>query len=227
MRFTRFFAVALLFLLLPAGRVFAAQDLTPLSIKAMRHHADGVDQVFEFDVANSLDSSIQAHGRLVVINVYSADKPETVLIDGLTIPAGGTATLDVRWRNAPLVGQVRALLVLTDDQHPSSVGSYGFWLVPLAQAGVFAGLAAASIILALVVLRLPRYLKGRVPADMIAYVIEAEDTVMSLAGRFDVSWQDLTRANRLKPPYALTPGRRIFIPKHGLKRPGAPPDKTA
>lgn len=217
MRFLRVIAALALFLgLAPA---LSAQSPTPLSIAAVRHYGDGIDRVFEFDVANGGPTQVTTRGRLVVINVYDASLPETLQVRDLVVPAGGQAKASVRWEDAPLLGQVRVLLVLNDGQHASLVESYTFWFVPYAQAAIFVGVAALAAAFVLGLMRLPKYLKTRVPANMLAYVVEFDDTVVSLAARFDVSWQDIVRANRLKPPYELKQGSRILIPKHALRKP--------
>lgn len=204
-----------------APSVFA-QSPTPLSIVTADHYSEGVDHIFEFQVANASDQDVITRGRLVVINVYDASLPTTVPIGDLAVPAKGTSTAIVRWDDAPLIGQIRVLLVLNDGQHASLVESYTFWILPLFEAAVFIGVAALVAALALTVMRLPKYLKARVPPNMTAYTVEYDDTVVTLSNRFDVTWQDIVRANRLKPPYALRPGSRIFIPKHGLHRPERP-----
>lgn len=61
-------------------------------------------------------------------------------------------------------------------------------------------------------------------SNTLAYRVEPDDSVMTLSSRFDVSWQEIVRANRLKPPYTLQPGKTIQIPRHALKsKPPAPP----
>jgi hypothetical protein len=217
MRLLRVIAAAALFMGL--APFVSAQNPSPLTVVEARHYGEGVDHVFEFDVANADERGVTTRGRLVVINVYDASLPVTIPIRDVTIPGKGTATATVRWDDAPLLGQIRVLLVLNDGLHPSVVESYTFWILPLLQAAVFLGVAALTAALALAVMRLPNYLKTRVPPNMTPYVVEFDDTVVTLSNRFEVTWQDIVRANRLKPPYALKPGSRVFIPKHGLRRP--------
>jgi LysM repeat protein len=50
-------------------------------------------------------------------------------------------------------------------------------------------------------------------------IVEGDDTVVTLAVRFDVTWEDIVRANHIKPPYALKVGQRILIPKHAMRHP--------
>lgn len=202
-----------------AGTALAQVGPTPLSVKSVRQFADGVDRVFEFEIANALDREVTAQGRVVLLNVYDASLPDTIQIDPAVVPSGGTATVAVRWRNAPLFGQIRALLVMTDGEHATMVESFVFWAVPYFQALLFIGLAALSTAAALAVMRLPKFLKERVPSGMVMYAVEYDDTVVTLSNRYGVTWQDIVRANRLKPPYELKPGSKILIPKHPLHKP--------
>ena len=197
----------------------SGQTSAPLEVKAARQTGSGLDRIFEFDVTNSSGHELFVRGRLVLLNVYDASLPVTVLVPDVRIPAHGMATVGVTWVNAPLVGQIRALLVLNDGQDPSLIQPFVFWVFPIEQAVLFVGIAALAIAVALGSMRLPKYLKARVPANMLAYVADEEDTVVTLSSRFDVTWQDVVRANRLKPPYTLKAGKRILIPKHGLRKP--------
>ncbi|MFA5854216.1 MAG: LysM peptidoglycan-binding domain-containing protein [Patescibacteria group bacterium] len=54
-------------------------------------------------------------------------------------------------------------------------------------------------------------------SNTLAYRVEPDDSVMTLSSRFDLSWQEIVRTNRLKPPYTLRPGTTIQIPRHSLK----------
>jgi hypothetical protein len=196
----------------------SAQKAAALQVRATREHSSGIDRVFEFDVANLADHGVTARGRVMLLSVYDASQPVTVLVPDLRLGPGGVSTVTVRWTDAPFVGQVRALLVLSDGLDPTLIQSFDFLVFPLEQGSLFVGICALFIALALAVMRLPKYLKGRVPANMLAYLVEEDDTVVTLSTRFDVTWQDIVRANRLRPPYALKAGRRILVPMHGLRR---------
>lgn len=218
-----FFAVlaTIALTVLPAA---AAVGTVPLEVDATRESGVGVDRIFDFDVTNTSDRVLFARGRVVLLNVYAASLPVTIAVPDVRLAAGATTTVSVRWQNAPLIGQIRALLVLNDGVDPSLVQAFVYWVFPIEQAALFVGIAAATAALALGILRLPKYLKKvRVPSGMSSYVVEEDDTVVTLSSRFDVTWQDIVRANRLKPPYTLKIGRRILIPKHDLRKPPSEP----
>ena len=234
-------AAAVSFALAPA--VFA-KEASPLTVREVRQTVQGVDRVFSFKIENTLNRTANVSGRVVVINVYDTSLPLTLPVENVRVPARGTSDVVVRWHDAPIVGQIRASIVLNEGGESSLVASYVFWLLPnvkvvLTLVGTLA-LALIVTVLAFRFARRPRIvktasdapvrvekpkkavvhpnpLKTHVPANMLAYRIEPDDTVMTLSARFDVTWQDLVHANRLAPPYALQPGKTLLIPRHPLK----------
>ena len=163
------------------------------------------------------------------------------------IPAGGVADVAVRWHDAPLFGQIRTTIILNEGSSAATISSHSFWLLPnMVVVGGGAAALFASIAIVHLLMR-PREMKRTkasakkttklavpsVPVEppskpappvkpkplsnTLAYRVEPDDSVMTLSARFEVSWQDIVRANRLKPPYTLHPGRTIQIPRHPLK----------
>lgn len=222
-----------------------AQELPSLNVRAAQQIPDGVDRVLKFTVANEGDRAAMARGRVVVINVYSTAMPFTLPLEETAVPGKGTADVAVRWHDAPIFGQIRATVILNEGSPNAKVASYSFWLLPNgALAGGGAAVLFASIAIVHLLMR-PRGEKIRSAAPkkeqvveketskpnqtskpkplgtVLAYRVEPDDSVMSLSARFDVSWQEIARANRLKPPYALQPGKTIRIPRHPLKPPVA------
>ena len=213
-----FVLLASLFFLMPA----LAQNLGQISVAEFSNRLDGVDRMFEFNLNNTSDKDVLLNGRLVVLNVYDISPPSSLPINGVKISAGETTTVSLRWSNAPFFGKIRTLLVLNGETSATIAGAYNFWIFPWQAAIVVLSLALITIGLTFALLRLPEYFrnrKDRVPGNMVAHIVEADDTVVSLANRFDMSWEDIVRANKLKPPYDLDPGDRIFLPKHEIKRP--------
>jgi hypothetical protein len=70
------------------------------------------------------------------------------------------------------------------------------------------------LVVGLVVWWIKRRLKNsRLHARSQIFVVEKGDTIQTIANDNNVSWRDIARINRLKPPYHLTPGKRIKVPK--------------
>jgi LysM repeat protein len=81
---------------------------------------------------------------------------------------------------------------------------------PLALAIELVGLALIAGA-TLYILRLRRKLR-KLHASSKVFVVEKGDTLQSLAEEYHVSWKDIARLNKLKPPYHLKPKDRIKIP---------------
>ncbi len=246
-----------------------AQDVSPLGVRSVQQAPDGVERVLTFTIANSQNREVLARGRVVVISVYDTSLPVSLPIEDVVVPANGTTEVRVRWYDAPILGQIRATIILNEGSASAAISSHAFWLLP--NPAVVGGSAAALVAgLAIVHLlmrpREPKKAKAvakpvakvaapKVPmkkaepkpvappepppkqklkpmpppkpkplSNTLAYRVEPDDSVMTLSSRFDLSWQEIVRANRLKPPYTLRPGKTIQIPRHPLKpKPAAPP----
>lgn len=210
-----------------------------ITIERFTHRLDGVDRVFDVTVVNPGGDDLRVNGRLVVLDVYNTSPPISIPIQNVSLAAGHRETFSVVWSNAPFLGQVRTLLVLKDSNRASSVTSHDFWIVPwrlvLALAGALAVVLASFMIVHRLTHRLakkavkkgkpsapaknekkPKKKKKRIPSGMVPYTVEYDDTVVTIAERFGVTWEDVVHANKLKPPYDLKEGKDIFIPKHDL-----------
>lgn len=233
------FSILACMLALPAF----AQELSPLSVRAAQQVPDGVDRIFKFTVANEGDRAALAHGRVVVMNVYSTSRPFSLPLEETAVPKNGTADVAVRWHDAPIFGRIRATVILNEGGSNATVTSYSFWLLP---NGTLAGGGAAALLASIAIIHLlmrPREkkkpesdlkkerraetapVKPKPLSSTLTYRIEPDDSVMTLSARFDVSWQEIVRVNRLKPPYTLLPGKTIRIPRHPFKAPAAQIEK--
>lgn len=73
------------------------------------------------------------------------------------------------------------------------------------------------VILAIIIFILLRIMKQRkkdawIKKDWVGHAVQADENINSLAKKFGVSWKDLAKANKLKPPYAIKPGDQIKVP---------------
>ena len=218
-RITHVLAAAALGVLLPGLLAFAAAPTPSFTLQSFKHHADGPDRVFDLEVQNFTDQSASLSGRFVVISVYDTTQPTVLPIPAVNVAPHATQHLEIRWVGAPLAGRVRALLVLSGGAGSDYVQSFDFWLLPFDTLVWVIGIVLlAALAVALMSVRRGRKRPERVPANMASYRVEFDDTVMTISNRYGVSWQDLVKANRLKPPYELKPGRRLLIPRHPLAR---------
>lgn len=54
--------------------------------------------------------------------------------------------------------------------------------------------------------------KKKIKKTWVDYEVELNDDINILSKKFDVSWKLLIKANKLKPPYSLQPGKKIKVP---------------
>lgn len=244
-------------LMLLSGPAFA--QVGTFEVQDFKNRQDGLDQVFTFSVQNNTGRDINVSGRMIVLNVYDTAPPLSLPVNNLVIKDGKNQNVVIRWSGAPLIGQVRALLVLNVAPGMTIVEHFEFWVFPWQAFIVLTGIFLVLIGLLLTLLKFihrktrkrilegpgpeksehltdaftkEKYLKveknpkppkkkkrRRLPSGMTSYVVEFGDTVVTVANRFGVSWEDVVRANRLKPPYAIKVEKEILVPLHELRRP--------
>jgi hypothetical protein len=214
--------------------VTAAQAAGPaFRVAQFGHYNDGADQLFTADIQNISDHDAYLHGRLIVIDVYDTNQPTALAFGDRLLHVGETAHFEARWSGASIIGSIRTLLILSDDDGPSYVQASDFWIAPVGWRTALLGLAGC-LALIIVILGGMRFMhrkpkpkinqqppKKRVPPNTVAHTVDVGETVMSVAERYSVSWEDLAKVNRLKPPYELKPGSDLFVPRHPLQRPPA------
>jgi hypothetical protein len=205
----------------------AAAQSTAFSIAAKGQRAEGVDRVFDFEVTDATGHDLDVSGQVTFLDVYSASPAVAMSVPSMRVTPGKT-DFSIRWSDAPLFGQMRALVVLNDGTDPLVIESFSYSAVPWNLIGAFAGAVIVALAIAFAFMRMPKRAgtaKKRGVPDHSGHVVEKDETVMNLAVRYDVNWQDLVSANHLKPPYTLKPGTRLIIPKHSLRHP--PKEKQA
>lgn len=218
--------VPLIGLILPTFLAVAATPAPNFALRSFKHHANGPDRVFELEVENTSNQNTYLRGRFVVISVYDTAQPAVLPIEEEMIAAHATKNLVINWVGAPAAGRIRALLVLSGGAGSSLVESFDFWLLSTDTLLWSIGIIVAAV-LAMVFMRLRRSRPpDRAPANMVSYRTEFDDTLMTISNRYGVTWQDLVKANHLKPPYDIKPGQKLLIPRHPLMRPKAGTEKA-
>ena len=82
--------------------------------------------------------------------------------------------------------------------------------------------------LVIVLSALPGTALAAKPRCVERYTVKEGDTLSSIAKKFDLAWNEITVANRLKEPYLLTVGQRLCIPpEKDVKSEGKAPDRKA
>jgi len=228
--------IATLFILMLLALPASASHFESIFVNDIEFFASGgVKATHSVTVQNNTDEDIDVSGRLILLNVYSFEPPTSIQTGTMVVPARDVLTFVIPWADPPLFGKVRGLLLLTDGD--SHVTSFEYWVIPWLELILVLSSAALLFFLAHLFFHVgvfkrftkkegteketkkpkkKRKPKKRVPAGMVLHTVEVDDTVVTIAERFGVTWEDVVRANRLKPPYDLKKGTDIFIPKHKI-----------
>jgi len=54
--------------------------------------------------------------------------------------------------------------------------------------------------------------KMRIKSTWVEYTVDTDETITSLADKFNISWIIIAKVNNLKPPYEIKPGEKIKVP---------------
>lgn len=84
------------------------------------------------------------------------------------------------------------------------------WYVPV----IFGGI----IVLLILLLIVWRIIKKREKKLMKEYIVETGETIEGIASKFGMNWKKLAKINKLKPPYTLKEGQKIYILEKSEKK---------
>ncbi|MBI4426259.1 MAG: LysM peptidoglycan-binding domain-containing protein [Candidatus Kerfeldbacteria bacterium] len=167
-------------------------------------------------VTNPSSVSLDHRSRIAIINRWTAqqqiiERPGQVLRDDelvinfpLKKPFFGrlrlqaTVTYDVDGRSQSITSRVL---------HVTSI-HWSLWAVVALLA---LGLGALLV----------RQRRGQSRRGSVPYSVKPYEDISALADRFGVAWQQLARLNRLNPPYRLTAGQVIGVPKRSNPKSGS------
>jgi LysM repeat protein len=93
-----------------------------------------------------------------------------------------------------------------------------FLMMPTPRALAVELVVPALIIFGLVTYARQRYLRRVAHKRSVAYIVQRGDTLASIAKINGLRWKQLAKLNKIKPPYLLTEGQTLRVPKPGKKR---------
>lgn len=169
---------------------------------------------FNYGLANTGNSLIKINGKLDIY--HENDLIKTYPINAITINPEDQSLLSNRI-NAPSFGNIQAKLNLKVEYYNAIEDKY----YPLGEINqesntyfipwflIIAILALILIIVAIVISRkvaLKKYLKS-----CEQYKTVEGDTLTGLEQKYRMNWKKIAHINKIKAPYALTPGQIIYI----------------
>jgi len=176
------------------------------------------------EVKNTGNVSIDADMKIVTQHLLGFEREENGGVS--PVLRGETAVRNFVY-NKPFWGGLyrSSLSILYDENEGATVGvntkgeqtrlkgaTVWFFSAPKLPALLMEIVILAAIIYAV------RYLLKRKKKDAwirkqwVGYAVQPNEDINVLATRFGVSWKDLAQANKLKPPYAITPGDTLKVP---------------
>ncbi len=164
---------------------------------------------FLLSLKNKGNVRIEPRGEITIKNILGAK------IDELTIPTRivfpkGEIVIPVEWEKIPFwakyggfTAEAKVIygpgLELTKVLKAIALP----WHVP----AIFGGIILLIILLLVVKMMVAKKEKKM----MKEYIIGSGETIESIAQKFGMNWKKLAKINRLKPPYTLKKGQKIFV----------------
>lgn len=126
------------------------------------------------------------------------------------------STLHLKWEKPLFFGRYTAAMSVkygTDKE--TEVKKIVLWAVPYKLITILAGLVVVIVLIRLIILYFIEVKKEKMPI----YIITKKETIQELAEKFKVNWAKLARINKLKKPYELKKGQKLFIPYNRRNQP--------
>lgn len=119
--------------------------------------------------------------------------------------------LPVEWKEIPFFGRFAAQATVTYNSQILTKKII-FWILPPERILVTGGYSLGGIIVLLIILLIIRkIIRRRVRKLMRKYLVKEGETIETIASKFKISWKKLAKINKLKPPYTLKKGQKIFV----------------
>lgn len=164
---------------------------------------------FLLTLVNKGNVRIEPRGEILVKNIFGTKISELTIPTRVVFPKG-EIVIPVEWAKLPFwvkyggfVAEAKVIygpgLELTKEMRAIALP----WYAP----AIFGGIILL-IILLLVVKMLVAKKEKKIMKE---YIVGVGETIESIASKFGMNWMKLAKINKLKPPYTLKEGQKIFI----------------
>jgi len=165
-------------------------------------------------LANTGNVSVDADIRITTRYIFGLKYTE--INSTRTIFRGETGSWNFELSNPPLGGWYRTHLSVRHEGALGDVVLKGptltFFSWPTTVGWIINACITLVLIIGLLSLWLYRRRKKWVKEDWVNYTVQPGENITLLSEKFDVDWKLLVKVNKLKPPYALTPGETVKVP---------------
>jgi len=163
---------------------------------------------FLITLKNEGNVRIEPETKIKITNIFGKTVDEIGGQIGMVFPKS-SSKLNLIWEKPLFFGRyvATAKVKFSQDQEPATKKII-FWAVPYKFLTILGGLIVLVILLRLIFLYFVELSKEK----MLIYELSKKETVQEVAEKFKVNWAKLARLNRLKKPYELKNGQKLFIP---------------
>lgn len=165
---------------------------------------------FYLTLNNKGNVRISPEGNIEIKNNFSKAENKLDLPQREVFPRD-EIVLSVEWKEIPFFGRFVAQASVAYDGRILTKEIL-FWILPPERILVTGSYSLGGIIVLLIILLITRkIIRRRVRKLMKEYIVKEGETIETIASKFGISWKKLAKINKLKPPYTLKKGQKIFV----------------
>lgn len=149
-------------------------------------------------------------GKLIISNIVNQIIDEKEVELGTILPKGEITQTFTWKRNNPLFLRYQANLEVTyaKDKPPKTSTTY-FWVIPwplVLSLGIL-------VVLIIIIYFLHLLIREKRKRKMVQYTVQDGDTLKKVSAWLKIKPKKIVKINRMKFPYEINPGEKLFIPK--------------
>lgn len=167
-----------------------------------------LDALIKIRISDFLNNPVQEYS-----NTFPVLRGETLDVGHEFVPSsmGGiyNASLEVIYDSNP-----KNLLGATENQKLISIFSkqLQFYSEPDSNTVLTSVVVVSIFVIVSVLVSYRFYRKYQIKKTWEKYKVKKGEELPDIAHKFDLKWQELAKANDLRPPYFINPGEELFIP---------------
>lgn len=173
---------------------------------------------FYLNIENT-GNSIIAIDITIEISDKNAQTVDIIKKSNLKLPQGESMAIPIKWEEKPFFGSFDVKATTEFAEFDITTGgninpevltkTFSFDVTPWG----FILYAIGILILIISTTISWSFHSWRIRKEAVNYTVQVNDTVDSLAKKYNFNWKLLIKINKLKPPYNLKPGSKILLPK--------------
>jgi hypothetical protein len=173
---------------------------------------------FYLNLKNTGNTIVGAN-LIIEISDKNIGTQHTITKDNIKIPQGESLIIPIKWGEKPFFGSFNVKATATFTEFDITTGgninpevltkTFSFNVIPWG----FIYYAIGILILIIAAIISWAMHSRRIRKESVNYTVQVNDTVDSLARKYNFDWELLVKINKIRPPYNLTPGSKILLPR--------------